>query len=251
MQVRRNAVAGLVVFATASLIAGCGSARERTAESEAGPTVALTTAGGTAPTTSYAWLSSVLPDDKELTDAVGFQVRMDEPPSVGPRLRNTAAGSRELTESLCFGVVSPFEQQVYGVAPVRAVSYATESSVTFGAAAIDSAADARDMFDAFARQWRDCQGKTVLKIDGAYTYEHRITQVDATPDVVSAVDAVMSSSPTGVLVRSQRALGVAKDCIVEVTVPISESETNENPITSSAATDLVNSMLARVRTVRR
>ena len=57
-------------------------------------------------------------------------------------------------------------------------------------------------------------GQTFVKADGVYTYEHRITTVDATADVVSAIDEVTSNSPTGVPVRSQRALGVAKDCIV-------------------------------------
>lgn len=192
---RSKAVAGI---ATVSLIVGCGGAEEHTPRPEASRATAPTTTITTmTPTNSYAWLTTVLPNDRELTDAAGFQVRVDEPPSVGIRLRNTVAGSRELTEKQCLGVISPFEQQVYGAAPLRAVTYATESSVTFGAAAVDSPEDARELIDAFAGQWRECEGKALVKDDGAYTYEHRITQVDTTADVVSAIDEVTSDAPTG------------------------------------------------------
>ncbi|WP_156670852.1 sensor domain-containing protein [Mycobacterium sp. E136] len=250
MWCRASAVGGVLALVVSSLIAGCGAAAEQTTQSGADRSSTFTTSRGTAPPNEYAWLTTVLPSDQELTTAAGYQIRMGEPPSVGSRLRNTLAGSREMTERQCLGVISSFEEEVYGAAPVRAVTYATESKVTFGAAAFDSSDEARKLFDTFADEWLGCSGRTVVRDEGAYTSGYRITEVEMTADVLSSVDELTSDSPTGVRVAVQRALGVAKDCIVEATVPITEPSPNEAPVSTGSATDLVKAMLARIQAVR-
>ncbi|MCV7282841.1 sensor domain-containing protein [Mycolicibacterium flavescens] len=199
---------------------------------------------------SYSWLTTVLPSNEELTTAAGYPVRMDGPPSVSSRLRDTVTGS-QLTEGQCLGVVSPLEAQVFASAPVRAVTFATESTITIGAVALASDDDARGLFDAFADQWRACEGATLVKADRITTYEHRLTELDAASSVVSAIDEVTSDSRTAVPVRVQRALGVAKDCIVEASVPITNPTPHEPAVAANAAVDLVNAMLVKVRAVRR
>ncbi|KUI44116.1 hypothetical protein AU197_02415 [Mycobacterium sp. IS-1590] len=250
MWCRTSAVGGVLAVVSASLIAGCGDAVEPTIQPGTDRATTATPATTTPPANRYAWLTAVLPSDQELTRAAGYQVRMGEPPSVSSRLRNTVAGSREMTETQCLGVVSPFEEQVYGTTPVRAVTYAAESKVTFGAAAFDSPDEARKVFNTFADRWLGCDGKTVVKDQVAYTLEHRITKVELTADVLSSVDELTSNSPTGVPVRNQRAVGVAKDCIVEATVPIIEPSPDGTPDSAGSATDLVMAMLARIRAVR-
>lgn len=173
---------------------------------------------------------------------------MAEPPSVGDRLRDTVAGSRQLIQGDCLGVVSPLEQRVYGDARPRAVTYATESSLSFGVVAVDSSEAAHRLFEAFATDWQACRGLEMVKADGAYIYEHEITEVDMTADVLSGLVEVTSDSPTGVPVRVERAVGVAKDCIVEASVSVTDPPTTRG--SSNAAVELVNAMLARVRATR-
>lgn len=173
---------------------------------------------------------------------------MDGPPSVSSRLRDTVTGS-QLTEGQCLGVVSPLEEKIFGSAAVRAVTFATESPITVGAVALASNDDARQLFDTFAEQWRACEGVTLVKADRISTYEHRLTEVDATTDVLSALDDSTSNSPTGVPVRSQRAIGIAEDCIVEASISIADPLGAPLPPTT-AAVDLVNAMLVKVRAAR-
>lgn len=206
-----------------------------------------------APVVKHAWLSSVLPSATELSSAVGYQVRAYGSPTLGDatRLRDTTAGSQSVTEGQCLGVVSPFEGRVYGGAPVTAVTYATESTITFGAVALATGNDARRLFETFLAQWQRCLGTKIVSSDGAYTTEAEIIDVDAVDDVVAAVELVTSNSPTGILVRSERALGVAGDCIVEAEVPVTDPESTAPSQEKNAAVAVVEAMLAKVRATRR
>jgi len=233
------------------MMAGCGQSTEGTATRTDG-TVTKSTSQSPQPPNGYAWLNSVMPTSEELSKAAGYQVTIDEPPTVhgGDFLRDTIVGSRDVTNIECLGVVSPFEQRAYQDAPVVAITYATEAAVTFGAAALSTDADARQLFDSFVAQWQQCLGKTLVKIDGVGTFENKITAAVAGHDVISAVVDLTSDSPTGVPVRVERAIGVAKDCIVEADVGITEPPSGPPGPGTNGAADLVQSMLAKVEAAR-
>lgn len=235
------------VIVTTVFVGGCGQISEGTA-TRTDDTLASSTSQAPQPPNGYAWLNSVMPTSKELTEAAGYQITIDEPPTVhpGPYLRDTVVGSRSLTNPECLGVVSPFEQRVYQGAPVVAITYATEAAVTFGAAALSSDAAARELFDLFAAQWQECLGKTLVKADGSGTFSDKITGIEVDGAVISAVIDLTSDSPTGIPVRVKRALGVANDCILEAEVGITEPPLDRTAPGSNGAADLVKSMLAKV-----
>jgi hypothetical protein len=192
----------------------------------------------------------VLPDATELTGVVGYQITSDGiPPLVGNKddLRDTVAGAAVVTEMECLGVAYPLLKQAFADAPVQAVSYSTQSTITYGAIALTSAKDARTSFDGFVNQWQECGGETVVNASGTVTFSHEITDVNASDRVISAV--VNVSSPGGERVRNERALGVAKDCIVDVEVP-SDDPSQGARGTESVAVQLVNLMLAKIDSTR-
>lgn len=234
-----------------AMIAGCGQSSEGTATRTDG-TVTKSAFQSPQPPDGYAWLNSVMPTSKELTQAAGYQITIDEMPPVQPGtyLRDTIVGSRGVTNVECLGVVSPFEKRVYQGAPVVAITYATEAAVTFGAAALSSDAEARELFESFVAQWQQCRRVTVVKTDGAGTFEDKITVVDSGHDLISAVVDLTSNSPTGIPVRVFRAVGVAKDCIVEAEVGITEPPPGAPAPGVNAAADLVRSMIAKIEAVR-
>jgi hypothetical protein len=234
------------------MIVGCGQLTEGTATRDDDTPVDKSTPQSSPPPNGYAWLKSVMPSSEELTRAAGYRVTIDEPPTVhdGDFLRDTIVGSRDVTNIECLGVVSPFESRVYQDAPVVAITFATEAVVTFGAAALSSDAAADQLFEKFVAQWQQCLGKTLVKTGGAGTFENKITVVEAGDDVTSAVIELTTDSPTGIPVRVFRAVGVAKDCIVEADVGINEPEPGPAAPDINGAADLVQSMLSRINAVR-
>jgi hypothetical protein len=186
-----------------------------------------------------ATIASVLPDGTELSRIIGEQI--DEiNPLIGDAtdLRDTMVGS-EVTESQCIGVISPLERKTYDGKQVGDVGYATLPEATFGALAMPSAEAARALFDSFVGEWQQCDGKTVVKTSGATDYDNAISEVGLAENTVSSV-IVMSALPTGVQVRTQRALGVAENVVIDV-------ETTDTGSPSAAtATALAELMMAKV-----
>ena len=191
-------------------------------------------------------MTAVLPTDSELSEALGYSVTIDGPPRIrrGSGLRNTVVGSGDIVERDCIGVVSPLEKEAYGSAPVIALTFATEAVATYGAAAFDSVASAGRTFESFADRWRDCDGRTVVKSVGDHRIHHVISEVQITDNTLTAVDTLNSSE--GVPVVTGRALGVARDCIVEVELAYDDPE--ELGQASERALLLVEAMLGRLRT---
>jgi len=233
-----------LTVAIAGLVTACATTVTGTPTAAPGQRSATTSAPDEA-----AWIASVLPDATELSRLRGSQT--DEiSPLIGDAddLRDTIIGS-QVTESQCVGVVSPLESQTFDAAPVREVAYATLPDATFGVLALPSADDARSLFETFVNEWRQCDGTTVIKSDGADTYENTISDVNATDRVLSAV-TVMSTQSTGMRRRTERALGVAEDCIVEVEMPVAPSSARA-PGTRSPAVELAELMLTKVSTAQR
>lgn len=191
-------------------------------------------------------MTSVLPTDPELSGALGYPVTIDGPPKIrnGAKLRNTFIGSREVAERDCIGVVSPLETEAYGSAPLVAVTFASESAATYGAAAFDSPRTAEETFKRFSDQWRACDGRTVVKSGGGVVMHYALSDVRLADSVVSAVVTVSSDEGSPVVVG--RALGVSQDCMVEVEL------VHDDPVDSGRASEraigLVESMLSRVKT---
>ena len=194
----------------------------------------------------YAWLTSVLPTDSELSEALGYSVTIDGPPKVrnGARLRNTFAGSGDVSERDCIGVVSPLETDAYGSAHLAAVTFSSESAATYGAAIFDSPRSAEETFKRFAEQWRLCDGRTVVKPFGGVDMRDAISDVRLADRVLSAAITVTSDEGSPVVVG--RALGVSQDCMVEVEL-VYDDPANRG-LAAERAIRLAEAMLSRVKT---
>lgn len=235
-----------LAFTAVSVLTGCANDFNASAP----PTPVTTESATTERTSPNTWLSTVLPTGDELSKAVGRRVRVDDiPPLLGTidDLRDTVSGTEDANSS-CIAVVSPLEKQAYAASSVRAVTYSTQSTITSGAVWFSSENDARALFAALSDQWRKCDGTSYTTSTGGLQFEHQISELKSTNDVVSAIVSVTSTSG-GTPVRTERALGIARDCIVEAEVPVAASPDTLDQ--STAATDVVTTMLSKVGTAQR
>lgn len=237
---RRAAAAALGVV----LLTSCSTSSDGTSTPDT--TTSFTETTQTRAQEPYAWLTSVLPTDSELSEALGYPVTIDGPPKIrnGARLRNTFVGSREVAERDCIGVVSPLETETYGSAPLVAVTFASESAATYGAAAFDSPRSAEETFKRFSDQWRACDGRIVVKAFGGVDMRDAISNVRLAGSVVSAV--ITTTSEEGSPVVAGRALGVSQDCMVEVELVYDGPADRDRA--SGRAIRLAEAMLIRVKT---
>lgn len=245
MLLRGAARYSAAAIACVVVLAGCSSPGE--GPSAHSSTAAQTSVPGSQPEDSFSWLSSVLPTDPELSEALGYPVTTDGPPRVRTdvKFRNTFVGSGDIAARECIGVVSALEQEAYRSVPAVAVSFATEAAATYSVVAFDSVDSAVTVFQTFSKKWKACDGRTVEKSGGGAVMRYSITDVRSTQNVVSALNTVTSNEGSPII--TGRALGVAQDCIVEVELVY------DDPTSRSLAEDraivLVEAMLSRVRTL--
>ena len=117
-----------------------------------------------------------------------------------------------------------------------------------GAVALASPRDASELFARFVSQWRRCQGKTEVfrhSLDevGIPDYLNRITDVKTVGAMLTAV-VILSSSDDPSPLPSERAVGVAYNCILDVEVTEIGRE-QDDPITASHAQDIAKLMMAK------
>jgi len=84
---------------------------------------------------------------------------------------------------------------------------------------LSTATAAREAFDAFTRQWRECAGTTVVKHVGAAVVDAAVSDVDDRDAVVSATVRTRQR-PGGAQTRYERALGVRDATLVEVSLAV-------------------------------
>ncbi len=170
----------------------------------------------------------VLPTSTQLTSALRSPVADDGyPPSVGGP--DVLVSRREVSEedgAECIGVTDPFLKASYQGAPVRAVAiqgwHGVQSShwVDAGVIALASPHDARALFARFAKQWQRCQGQSVTLRNAkskAPEYRNDIAAVHEANGLLTAV-VTLSSFYDNVAFPSERALGVAYNCIIDLNV---------------------------------
>lgn len=185
------------------------------------------------------------------------------PPSYG----GLEAMDDSATPGDCVGVLDVAQRSVYASAPVQ--SYARETWIDSEPArdgfkpldtrvmfvkeavvALPTAADARQLFEKFAEQWKHCNGQPVNATDPETAgsphlpgTEMHITDVRVTDDVLAA-SIVLDKSPKA---PDTRAIGVRDNCIVGVLIAFTGTENasgSGDPQTSS--TDVVRAMMDKV-----
>ncbi|MCW2512301.1 MAG: lppR 1 [Mycobacterium sp.] len=110
---------------------------------------------------------------------------------------------------------------------------------------LSTASAAADAFDAFARQWTQCAGTTVVKHVGGTVIDAEITDVAVHGQLLSATVRThqLPRAPTS---RYERALGVRGNTVVEVSLAITAAG-ERKPDPRAAAVRVAESMLDKTQ----
>ncbi len=223
----RAATATVAVLTASALCAGCATTVKGTALR------AKHTGAGAAQTGA---LSAVLPTEQELSDAVGNPLSLNGFPPREGGLELLPDGIRTDADASpieCLGPTSALMRLNYEHSPVRATATAnfwnygsevTASSANVGAVRLASADDAEALFETFTRQWRDCQGQTVIQRthDSSGTeLSSRVEDVEVSGSVLSATIMASDNHHTPEF-PNERAIGVKSNVIVEADVAVTK-----------------------------
>jgi hypothetical protein len=212
---------------------------------DARPTVRIAEAVQPSPVRA---LDRVLPTAEELTDVLGYPGVMGQRVQGGPDMLLASIGEADATPADCVSPTYRLQRTVYDAGPVQSVasqSWAGGSfdgppvSGFFGVVQFASEAAARAFFAAAADKWHRCNGQTLVlnQPDHGAQRTSRITDVTVDGRMVSAMVMQDAGSMT------QRALGLAADCVVDV--EISDMNGLGGP---QGAAGVANVMLAKVGT---
>jgi PknH-like extracellular domain len=231
--------------AAIAVLAGCTSTVDGTADrlKDAGPVRDLLT---------------VLPDAAEVSRAVGNPLADNGSPVSGgiDVLPNGIRDDSAASPIECLGAVSPFMRVVYEGGDVRATAWQefvnygggqAVSGVNAGVVAFASEGEAQRMFNEFAARWKACEGTTLTTAlhDPANTVLYQqLTAVSVDGPVVSAT-VVNSDNQGDATFPTERAMGLAADCVVDVDVAVTAGPPAQKRAAGRAA-GLVKAMLDKV-----
>ena len=216
-------------------MSGCAPAVDGTAQRQVSPT---------------AGLLEILPTEQDVSVAVGSPLDAADMPKVGSIsvLFNGIRTTDDASPLDCLGAATPLMRVVYESGGVQAVAFQdyarfgkglTVSSAEAGVVRMDSDEAAARTFETFATRWKACDGSTV----NMHGLELTVTKVRVNGPVLTAV--ILSSDGHGDEFPTEHALGVARDCIVDVDVAITDPDpTRRQPRTRAA--DIVRGMLAKI-----
>ena len=203
-------------------------------------------------------LVTVLPSAAEVSDIVGNPLSDNgSRPAAGSIdvLPNGIRDNNSANPIDCLGPVSPFMRIVYEKGDVRAAAWQefshygghqTVSGVDTGVVEFGSEAEAQRMFGEFVGRWKACEGTTVTtylhNANDAELYE-KITDVRVDGSVLSAT-VINSDNQQDAQFPTERAVGVASDCIVDVDVAVTDgAEAAQKP--AGRAVSLATAMLGK------
>lgn len=210
----RSSAVTMAVLSACTVLAGCATTET------AASTVRV--AEAVKPSQVRA-LDQVLPTPDEMAVVLGSRGFMGQLVKGDADMLLAGVGESDATPVDCVSTTYRLQKAVYQAAPVQAVASQSWAGgafdgppVTgfFGVVQFATPADAQAFFAAAADKWHRCNGQTLV----LHQPEHgadatsRITDVTVDRQMVSAVVLHDAGSTT------QRALGVAADCIVDVEI---------------------------------
>lgn len=204
-------------------------------------------------------LVTILPTDAEVSELVGNPLSDNGSRPVAGGIDALPNGIRDNDTANpidCLGPVSPFMRIVYEKGDVRGAAWQefsnygghqSVSSADTGVVEFGSEAEAQRMFGEFVNRWKACEGTIVTtylhNADNAELYE-KITDVRVDGPILSAT-VINSDNQQDARFPTERAIGVAADCIVDVDVAVTDGpESAQKP--AGRAVGLAAAMLAKV-----
>jgi hypothetical protein len=185
------------------------------------------------PVSAVRDLAAVLPSSAEAGQAAGNPLPDNNFPAIGgiDMLPNGIRDNSDANPIECLGPVTPFMRVVYEGGDVRRTAWQefsnfgggqTVSSADAGVVEFGSEAEAQRMFGGFVARWKACEGKTVrsvLRSPANIELYQKITDVKVDGPVLSAT-VVNSDNQGDTTFPTERAIGLAADCIVDVDVAV-------------------------------
>ena len=210
----RSTALTVAALSACVLLAACGAPVQ-----DARPTVRIAEAVQPSPARA---LDKILPTHEELS-VLGPNGMMGQRVQGGPNMLLASVGVAEATPADCVSPTYQLQRVVYDAGPVQSVASQSWAGGTFdappvsglfGVVQFSSEADAQAFFADAAEKWHRCNGQALVlnQLDHGAQRTSRITDVTVDGHLVSAM--VMQDSGS----MSQRALGVAADCVVDVEV---------------------------------
>ncbi len=196
------------------VLAACGAPAQ-----DARPTVRIVEAVQPSPVRA---LEKILPTQDELA-VLGPNGMMSQRVQGGPDTLLASVGAADATPADCVSPAYRLQRVVYDAGPVQRVASQSWAggmfdkppvSGFFGVVQFASEADAQAFFAASADRWHRCNGQTLVLDQAGHGAQEtsRVTDVFVDGRMVSAMVMHDAGSMT------QRALGVAADCVVDVEV---------------------------------
>ncbi|WP_319437407.1 sensor domain-containing protein [Mycobacterium sp. RTGN5] len=185
------------------------------------------------PVSAVRDLAAILPSNAEAGQAAGNPLPDNGLPSVGgiDVLPNGIRDNNDANPIECLGPITPFMRVVYEGGDVRRAAWQefsnfgggqTVSSLDAGVVEFGSEAEAQRMFGGFVSRWKACEGKTVrsvLRSPANTELYQKITDVKVDGPVLSAT-VINSDNQGDATFPTERAIGLAADCVVDVDVAV-------------------------------
>jgi PknH-like extracellular domain len=205
-------------------------------------------------------VKQVLLDDAELTRILSQPFKTDShlPPRFGgpDKLQR---GFGFVSPPDCTGITLLLAKSAYESADVRDVAReswwnaggpASVISVSEGVVTLPTGPDAEVLFDKFSRQWDQCNGTTVtIQGGGGLSFTDKVSEVGVADSVLAATVSVEMSGAPGAPRPEARAIGVRRNCLVEVEVDFFSDGSPSSPGPggfNARAIDIAHVMMDRI-----
>lgn len=210
---------------------------------------------------SGADLQKILPTETELADVLGESIPPDtDDPEVTGKLSDMANGlatDADASPHDCVGVAAELQRSIYQDTKISEFASArwqqprgSTSDVTRAVTAVvafPTTSDANEVFDDFAKQWKDCDGTLVKTPYENDFFSDGISNVRNENSVIAA-DIEVARPAHSVEWPSLRAIGVRANCLIEVELTFFGGSAAPSKFSDSAVT-VTRSMMDRVAEV--
>jgi hypothetical protein len=206
-------------------------------------------------------LQKVLPTETEVADVLGESIPpdVDEPTEKGilSDLPNGLATDADASPHDCVGVVAELQRSIYQATKMSEFASANWAQprgstsdlrrVVTAVVAFPTTSDAHDVFDAFAKQWRDCDGTLVKTPYENDFFSDDISNVRNENSVMSA-EVEVARPAHFVQWPNLRAIGVRANLLIEVELTLSSGTSAPSRFEDSAPA-MAHSMMDRIAEV--
>jgi hypothetical protein len=215
--------------------------------------------GGPVPQQAVA-LHDILPSSQQVAKAVGNPLDPVGPPMIGgvSLLPNGFRDSADVSPLDCLGAATPLMRVVYERGDIRQVALQdftrygeglTVSSVHTGVVEFGSDAEAGQIFESFAAQWRSCADTQVsVHVTPRSSLDWMITDVRESDGILSTT-VLNAENDVDPAFPTEHAVGLVANYIIDVDVAVTDAVPSRR-VASGRAAELVREIRANINRAR-